>query len=311
MPFVIVVVLPVTLFVIGWFAWAAVPKIAGLALPPAAPGAPKVVLLVGSDARADLAGGGDAFGGANVKGRRSDALILLTVPRGGGPATLVSIPRDLRTEVPGRGISKINSAYGGGPQRLVEAVQNATGLTVNHYVEVDFDGFRGLSTALGGVQVCPEHPIRDAFSNLDLPAGCQNISGDTALAWVRSRQAEQLIDGRWRRDLAGDFSRMQRQQEFLRALFDKAAGPTTLVRFPAVAFAASGAFSVDETFGYPDAIGLGFSLATRSVQFATLPSEPRTIGGVAFVVKKSPEAEQFLDTIRSGSVPAVPSTGGG
>jgi LCP family protein required for cell wall assembly len=132
-----------------------------------------------------------------------------------GTVSVVSIPRDSLVTIPahtgpdGVAISehqgKINSAFAtGGPAVTVQTVELATGLTVDHYVEVNFAGFLSMVDAVGGVDVCLETALQDELSGLDLPAGRQTISGPQALAYVRAR----YIDN--------DFGRSERQQSSCR-----------------------------------------------------------------------------------------------
>lgn len=290
-----------------WWSWESVPVAKGLGpLPPVQK--VETILLVGSDSRADLEGG--RFGGSSVTGQRADTILLLVLPPGHAKATAVSIPRDLRVDMPGgKGAGKLNGAFNGGASAMVQAVQSATGLTVNHYLEINFDGLRDLSRAAGGVVVCTDHPVRDKFSDLDLPnPGCQNLEGDAALAWVRSRHHEELIDGKWREDPMGDLGRIVRQQEFLTKLVGSLAQPDTALRLPQLASAVRADFQRDPGFSFWHLMHLGLRFAPSpgsKLQFTTLPVEPKTIGGVSYVVPKQPEMKQFLSELQSGQVPAV------
>lgn len=291
----------------GWVQWNRIPRTEDLAdLPP--PGAVETILLVGSDTRSGLQGDEAQFGGSSVEGQRADTIVLMVMPPGRQKATMLSIPRDLRVDVPGRGVGKINGAFNGGPQTMVAAVEKATGLTVNHYVEVNFDGFRELSTAVGGVEVCVDTPVRDKFSGLDLAAGCHLLQGDPALAWVRARHLEKFENGRWQPDPTGDFGRMQRQQEFLQKLMGKMGSPGSLPRLPSISSAGQKAFTIDRGFSYWHALRLATRFAptpSSKIQFMTLPSEARTIGGVSYVVPTQPAAEDLLSLLRSGEVPST------
>ncbi|MFN2494744.1 MAG: LCP family protein [Pseudonocardiaceae bacterium] len=182
-------------------------------------------LIVGSDSRAgltaeeaaELATGDEAAAG----GQRTDTIMLLHIPAlgsGNAPA-LVSLPRDSAVPVPGRGRLKLNAAYAfGGPTLLVQTVETVTGVHVDHYAEIGFDGFAGMVDAIGGVQLCPAEPINDPLAGLDIPAGCQEFDGPQALGYVRTRHSPR-----------GDLDRVVRQQEFLGALIAKVAGPGVLL----------------------------------------------------------------------------------
>jgi len=292
----------------GWYAWEQVPVAKGLAeLPPVE----KVesILLVGSDTREEL-GDADRFGGKAVGGQRADSITLLVLPPGHAQATALSLPRDLRVDVPGRGVGKLNGAFNGGAAGMVQAVQAATGITVNHYLEINFDGFKDLSTAVGGVQVCTDHPVRDKFSDLDLPnPGCQKLSGDQALAWVRSRHQEELVDGKWRQDPRGDLGRIERQQAFLTTMMGSLASVSALVHLPQLAGAAEKAFKRDAGFSYWHLLHLSlrfFPSMKDKLVFRTLPVVPKDIGGISFVVLEQPQATELLAQLKSGQVPPPP-----
>jgi LCP family protein required for cell wall assembly len=172
-------------------------------------------LIVGSDSREDLTEEQrEELATGFAEGRRTDTMMLLHIPDGGSP-TLVSLPRDSFVPIPGRDRGKLNAAYAaGGPQLLVQTVETVTGITIDHYLEIGFGGFADIVEAVGGVELCPEQPMQDPMAGLDLPAGCQDVAGDQALAYVRTRASA-----------LGDLDRVQRQQEFLSALMSRATSP--------------------------------------------------------------------------------------
>lgn len=143
---------------------------------------------------------------------RSDTIMILHIPAGGGRPVLVSIPRDSYVPVPGYGTTKINAAFAyGGPALLAETVQSATGLHINHFMDIGFGGFVNVVDAVGGVRMCLPAPIHDQASGLNLNAGCQVLSGGQALAWVRDRHSF----------ATSDLQREQDQRIFLAALLKK------------------------------------------------------------------------------------------
>jgi len=200
-------------------------------------------LIVGSDSREGLSDQEikDLRLG-KVEGRRTDTIILLHRPES-GPPTLVSLPRDSYVPIPGQGRSKLNAAYAiGGPQLLVQTVETVTGIRIDHYAEVGFGGFVGLTDAVGGVVLCPKRDIRDRKSGLRVQEGCQEMDGPTSLAYVRARYF----------DPKGDLGRVERQQEFLGAVFDRASSPATLLnpfRLVALGNAATTSLTIDEGDG--------------------------------------------------------------
>lgn len=214
-------------------------------------------LIVGSDSREGLSDEQvrDLRVG-RAGGNRTDTIILLHRPET-GPPTLVSLPRDSWVPVPGRGHNKLNATFAlGGAPLLVRTVESVTGLRIDNYVEVGFGGFVGMTDAVGGVELCPSRDIRDRKSGLRVEEGCQEMDGGTALAYVRARYF----------DPKGDLGRVERQQEFLGAVFDKAASPWTVLnpfRVISLGNAGTEALTIDEGDG-PLSL-LQFALTMRAV----------------------------------------------
>ncbi|MBA2770019.1 MAG: LCP family protein [Sporichthyaceae bacterium] len=211
-------------------------------------------LIVGSDSREGLSD--DQIRQLHLgraEGRRTDTIILLHRPESGAP-TLVSLPRDSYVPIPGRGRNKLNAAYAfGGAPLLVRTVEQVTGLRVDHYAEVGFGGFVGMTDAVGGVELCPSRAIRDKKSGLRVQKGCQEMDGPTALAYVRARYF----------DPTGDLGRVKRQQEFLGAVFDRAASPATVLnpwRMVSLGNAATTALTIDDGDGPVSLVQFGLTM---------------------------------------------------
>ncbi|MEE2030732.1 LCP family protein [Rhodococcus chondri] len=198
-------------------------------------------LVVGSDSRIglspeqeqELATGGD------VGPDRTDTILLVHVPGGGGPTTMVSLPRDSFVSVPGNGQNKLNSSFAiGGPSLLVQTVEGATGIHIDHYAEIGFGGFASIVDAIGGVDLCVPYPIDDPLAGISLQAGCQELDGPQALGFVRTRATPMA-----------DLDRMNNQRLFMSALLSKATGPSTFLnpfRLWALASGAASSVRVDE-----------------------------------------------------------------
>ncbi|MEY2566288.1 MAG: hypothetical protein QOE35_817 [Actinomycetota bacterium] len=183
-------------------------------------GAAMNVLVVGSDSRQAVADEAASFG--TVAGQRSDTMMVLRIDPKHGRAAMLSIPRDLYVPIASGGVDRINTAFERGPDNLVRTVRAALGIPINHYIEVDFAGFRDIVGAIGGVTVYFPTPARDLVSGLQVDrAGCVALDGSAALSYVRSRHYETLVGGRWRAGGAGDLDRIERQQDFLRRVLAK------------------------------------------------------------------------------------------
>jgi LCP family protein required for cell wall assembly len=199
-----------------------VPRVDGVSSVLSAAGGPvENYLLVGSDSRAGADPNSPDYGGigseADVSGpARSDTMMILRRDTATGEASLLSIPRDLWVDIPGRGSQRINTAYRDGPAVLVQTVQQALGIPVHHYVEVDFFGFKDLIDAIGGIEMCFWYPVRDVNTGLYVAeGGCYEFDGLQALQYARSRYFEQWIDGGWQVDGTADIGRTKRQREFV------------------------------------------------------------------------------------------------
>lgn len=235
------------------------------------------ILIVGSDSRGDLAAGegtqgrGDDF----VTGQRSDTVILAHLYGDSDKAQLISFPRDSWVTVPAHTSSqsgefveeqeaKLNWAFEeGGPSLLIRTVEELSGLRVDNYVQIDFDGFQSMVNTLGGVEVCLSEPAKEKDSGIDLEAGRQTVKGPQALAFVRQRKG--LPNG--------DIDRIGRQQQFIGAIVRKTLSAGTLLnpfKLNSVLNVATDALQVDDDTSIDD-------LRDLAVRFRTF-----TAGGVIF-----------------------------
>lgn len=250
-----------------------------------------VYLIVGSDSRANLPPELGSFG--DFPGARADVIMLAQVA--GDRRQLLSIPRDLKVEVPGEGTEKINAAYSfGGANLITETVALTTGIRANHYLEIDFAGFAAIVDALGGIELDFPFPARDLNSGLLVEvAGTHTVNGAAALAYARSRQYEELRDGEWvGESVAGDLARTGRQRHVLLQIMHKASSPTGLLRSPLVMLAAASHLKSDAGTTVFDLAELGWGMATSSeTDSATLPVQISNEGGVSYVVAVPPSDE--------------------
>ena len=289
------------------------------------PGEPQNYLLVGSDSREFVQGGDDleSFGDTSETGSaKADTMILVRIDPRAETASMMSFPRDLLVTVADTGeYNRINTAFAGGPSRLVETIQLNFNLPVHHYIQVDFAGFRELVEAVGGVELYLEHPVRDRgidpatgrlsnFSGLDIQqTGCVTLDGDTALSYVRSRHFEELIDGEWVPDLTADLGRIERQQAFIATAVRQAMakGLTNPARLTDLIGVAERNVTIDDELDPGDLIKLGQrfrSLEPGTLTPLKLPTQPADFGGAennAVVVDES-EADEIFDVFR-GVVP--------
>ena len=210
-------------------------------------------LLVGSDSRAGADPNdpdyGNVGGEGDVQGRRSDTLIVVNVEKSSGIISLLSIPRDLWVTIgDSENTERINVAYREGAPVVVRTVTRALGIPIHHYLEIDFQGFKDLVDAVGGVTVCVEWPTRDRNTGLYIKPGCNNLNGVQSLAYARSRYFEEKVDGQWRIDGTSDIGRGKRQRLFTALLMQTAVNRTLGDPFRAgtIMDGATGALLVDE-----------------------------------------------------------------
>lgn len=185
-------------------------------------------LIVGDDSSACVAPN-SPWAGAADPGRgdssRTDTIMVLRIDPGTARAAVLSFPRDLWVQIPGRGDGRINSAYTQNePSLLAQTIYDNFGVTIDHYLQIDFCAFTRIVDAVGGVAVPFETPVRDRNVGLDITAaGCHTFSGDEALAYVRSRHLEWIDEtGEAHADTSNDLGRIARQQDFLRRVLSRA-----------------------------------------------------------------------------------------
>lgn len=210
-------------------------------------------LLVGSDSRSTLTPQQrrDLHVGNN-RVRNTDTIMVLHYGEHG--PSLVSLPRDSYVPIPGHGSRKINEAYAdGGPKLLTRTVEQATGLRIDRYAEVNFLGFVQVVDALDGVRLCLDKPLRDEKSGADFPAGCREMNGTQALAYVRARYA----------DPDGDLGRVKRQRQLLGAVADEMASPDVYLdpsRLKRVLDTSLAALTVDDGADMARVLDMGWSM---------------------------------------------------
>lgn len=183
-------------------------------------------LIVGADNNACLNAVDPALDDRQGLGERSDTIMIWRANPQVNQLAVLSLPRDLYVDIAGGRKARINSAFvRDDPTKLIDTIFLNFGIPIDHYIQVDFCAFEKLVDAVGGIQVPFEFPARDRNSGLFVPeAGCVNLDGQAALAYVRSRhyQYEDPPDsGNWITDGTSDFGRIARQQDFLRRVVAK------------------------------------------------------------------------------------------
>jgi LCP family protein required for cell wall assembly len=252
-------------------------------------------LVVGSDSREGLT----VEDRANLRlgsfeGQRADTVIYVSVSEDREHVSLVSLPRDLLVIDDGQP-RKLADTYAGGPDNLVRVVRENFGLPVNHYAEVSLAGFVAVVRTLGSVEICLEEPLQDPKSGADFDAGCHDMDAKETLSFVRSRRGDR-----------GDFERIDRQQQFIRAVLGELTRARVLADarrlFRLVEDVASNV-TTDEDLAMTTVLGLSDELRTvvgDGLPMATMPAFPRRIDGLDFMVAYGPGARALLADLREG-----------
>ena len=263
-------------------------------------GAAQNILIVGNDDRdsatnAELAQLGTTRDGGSYN---TDTMMLMHIPADGSKATVISFPRDSYVAIPGHGMNKLNAAYpdgvhdsngnkAAGAALLVQTIQNLTGLSIDHFVQVDLLGFYRISNAIGGVSVClnsamgpaaaygqtgngldsgfePNGTFVYSYSGINLRKGINTIKGKQALAFVRQRHG---LPG-------GDLDRIKRQQYFLSAVFRKLSSGGVLLnpfKLQALLKSVTRSVTMDRTLDPLKLAQQMQNLTAGNVRFTTIP----------------------------------------
>ncbi|MEU8118446.1 LCP family protein [Spirillospora sp. NPDC049024] len=270
------------------------------------------IFVLGSDTRE----GANARYGRGLRGKppASDTMVLLHLSPGGGQAVAVSFPRDLLvpipactrrdgTKAPAGSAAMLNEAIGrAGPTCTVNTVEQLTKVHIDHFVQVDFTGFKRIATAVGGVPVCVTGDVHDKDSGLTLAKGRHRLKGEQALAYVRSRKG--FGDG-------SDTERITRQQHFFGALAKEAMSAGVLTdpgRLNALLRATAESLTTDKGLSAGEMLKIAQGmrdLDAGKLRFVTVPSGPYALNRNR-VVLTQPAANEFFDALRRDVVAPAP-----
>jgi len=249
------------------------------------------ILLLGSDSR-------DPDNAAKGGEWRTDTLILMHVSASHDKAYLISIPRDLYVPIPDHGRSKINAAFAyGGLPLTVRTIEGFTDVHIDHVALIDFGGFKQVTDALGGVDLNIEQDVKSIHPPYrQFHKGVRHLDGAEALDYVRQRK--QFPEG--------DFARMRHQQQFMKALLDKAVSGGTLsnpLKLNAFLKATTKAMTVDNDFSIAD-MALQFrGIHSDDLTFMVSPfSGTEDIDGENVVVSDKPRAASLYDAVAKDKV---------
>ncbi len=254
------------------------------------------VLVMGSDSRGE---GMDTAENKGEEGERSDTLMLVHIPEDRQNVYVMSIVRDLWVEIPGHGERKVNAALGLGGYPLVTAtVENMLGVNIDHLAVIDFEGFNGLTSALGGVQVCNPQSFSSGQVNPSFfPRGEILLEGSDALRYVRERKAF----------LGGDFERVANQQRFVSAMVDQILTVDTLAnpqKLMGVVNSIVPFITVDDGLDAATIAGYGLQLngiRSNDIETFTIPHGDPTEGpgGASIVLQDEAGIEELRQALQA------------
>ena len=234
----------------------------------------KNYLFLGVDERGDV---------KNFKGR-TDTIMILHIAPWGKKDLLISIPRDTRVKLPDHGYNKINAAYVyGGEELLTNEIYELTGISITKTMLVNFEGFKSVVDALGGVYITVDEPMHDPLSGADFEPGTHLMDGDQALAFARDRKSAN-----------GDFDRVDRQKYLINEIIKQKFNISIIRKAPQLLNIVSE--ETKSNFSTFDYINLGTILLFSNKDFGriTIPGKTATIEGISYVVVDTAQVKEFL-----------------
>lgn len=238
-------------------------------------------LLIGTDLR------------PGTTGNRADSILVLRT--GDGPARLLSIPRDLLVARPDLGgdRARINAAYNSGAANLIRTVQEGVGIPIDRYIEINFTAFADLVDALGGVTINFETPAIDEGSGLNITeAGDVELDGEQALAYVRSRKYQEVIDGVAQPTSGSDLDRIVRQQTFLRAVLKEAGSSRNPFHLARIGNALVGGLRIDNHMELIDGLLFAWNMGQLDPVQTELPVQDSGDGATVVLADSAQEVIQ-------------------
>ncbi len=248
----------------------------GSGIAEASAGKPETILLIGVDQRQPQ------------EPSRSDTIILAVLDPAAPRVDLLSIPRDTRVKIPGHGYDKINAAHAlGGPDLLLETINNFLGSHVDKYMAIDFQGFEKIIDTLGGVDIDVDKRMHVPLEDIDLQPGFQHLDGHDALAFVR-----------YRNDPEGDVTRVHRQQEFLQALIDQSLRLGIIPKIPKLVNEINRQLKTN--LDIKDMLSLALSMKNldrSNVATHMLPGEGKYVGDISYYLVDQKKLAETLAAI--------------
>jgi LCP family protein required for cell wall assembly len=242
-------------------------------------------LVTSSDSRAiDCIDPNSPYAGAFRQGRlgeseRADTIMIFRIDTENRRAAILSLQRDLWVKIGNRN-DRINSVFDSKkPSQLIKTIKSNFGISIDHYATVNFCAFKDLVDSLDGIRLYFANPTRDRNTGLNVLAGCQQLNGDAALAYARSRHLQEQKKGKWVSDETGDLGRVTRQQQLVKRLMRKAiaTGPTDPGAVADILDDLLKNIAIDDTINNRDLISLALQL--RSIDPGSIPTFQPSVNG--------------------------------
>jgi polyisoprenyl-teichoic acid--peptidoglycan teichoic acid transferase len=237
---------------------------------------PFSVLLMGVDERKGDSG-------------RSDSLIVLTVNAHNNSVKMLSIPRDTRTEIIGKGTQdKINHAYAfGGVDMSIATVENFLDIPIDHYVQINMEGFKDIVDSVGGVTI--DNDLDFTYEGTHFPKGQLDLSGEKALKYSRMRYE----------DPRGDFGRQLRQRQIIQAVIREGASLKSIANYGNIFDVLGNNVKTSLTFDEMITIQSKYKSASTDIEQFQIKGNGTKIGGVYYFVVSADEKQSIIDTLKS------------
>jgi polyisoprenyl-teichoic acid--peptidoglycan teichoic acid transferase len=219
---------------------------------------------------------------------RSDSIIVLTVNPNTNSVKMLSIPRDTRTEIVGKGTQdKINHAYAfGGVEMSIATVENFLDIPIDYYVQINMEGFKDIVDAVGGVTV--DNDLDFTYEGTSFPKGQLTLNGEKALKYSRMRYE----------DPRGDFGRQLRQRQVIKAIIDEGASLNSLTNFGDIFQALGSNVKTDLTFDEMVTIQSKYRSASQQMEQLTVSGQGGKIDGVYYLTVPDEEKANLQATLK-------------
>ena len=215
---------------------------------------------------------------------RTDTIIIYHIAGWGQKDCLISIPRDTRVSLEGHGWNKINAAYVYGKEKMLkDEIYKLTGISINKTILINFDGFKKIIDALGGVKIVVDVPLHDPLSGANFNPGTYIMNGEQALSFARCRSTAK-----------GDFDRVDRQKYLLSELIKQKVNFSLIAKAPQLLSILNTETKSD--FSTIDFTKLAITLmfSNKDIERITIPGKTANIGGVSYVIVNEKEVKEFL-----------------